>query len=219
MKKNGKEKLWLKDVNKIFGWAIHSVRKKKQNQSFKVKEAGGDRAEIEAEIQLLKSMVFRKEEALLNPDYVEKCLDPFMRSFEKGGLTLVNPRHFDYGAMVMRKVSEAVTTTKLKRDLSVTRCEKRNLLADKQLLKTFLETTAGHQGLDKQGKKKVLSEILQKVVHCKFSDVMNMVHEQNIARGSEKNVTRAGQTTRGPLDILNAVKEDRKKRCRIPQSK
>ena len=40
--------------------------------------------------------------------------------------------------------------------------------------------------MDKQGKKKVLSEILQKVVNCKFSDVMNMVHEQNIAKGSEK---------------------------------
>ena len=41
MKEKGEEKLGMKDVNKIFGWAIHSVRKKKQNQSFQVKEAGG----------------------------------------------------------------------------------------------------------------------------------------------------------------------------------
>ena len=186
---------------------------------FRVKEAGGDRTYFEAEIEFLKSMVFRKEEALLNPSCVEKCLDPFMRTFDKGGLTLINPKYFDFGAVVIRKVSEAVTTAKLKRDMSVTRCEKKNLLGDQQLFETFLETTEGCQGLDNQGKKNVFSEILDKVVNCKFNDVMNMVHEQNIARGSEKNVTRAGQTTRGPLDILNAVKEDRKKRSTTTKPK
>ena len=92
----------------------------------------------------------------------------------------------------MKKVSEAVTTAKLKRDMSVTRHEKKKLMGDKRLFETLLETTEGHQGLDNQRKKKVFSEILEKVVNCKFNDVMNMVHEQNIARGSEKNVTCAG---------------------------
>ena len=87
------------------------------------------------------------------------------------------------------------------------------------MFETFLETTEGCQWLDNPGKKKVFSEILEKVVNCKFNDVMNMVHEQNIARGSEKNATRAGQTTRGPLDILNAVKEDRKKRSQMTKPK
>ena len=131
-------------------------------------------------------MVFCKEEALLNPDYLEKCLDPFMRSFDKGGLTLINPEYFDFAAIVIRKVSEAVTTTKLKRDMSVTRHKKKKLLGDMQLFESFLEISGGHQRLENQGKKKVFSEILEKVVNCKFNDVMNMVHEQNIARGSEK---------------------------------
>ena len=93
--------------------------------------------------------------------------------------------------------------------------EKKKILGDKQFFETFLETAEGHQGLGIKAKKKGFSEILEKVVNCKFNDVMNMVHEQNIAKGSEKNVARAGQTTRGPLDILNALKEDRKKRSKI----
>ena len=49
-----------KDVNKLFGWAIFSVRKLKQNQSFQLKRDGGDDTLVEKEIQFLKSMTFRK---------------------------------------------------------------------------------------------------------------------------------------------------------------
>ena len=56
----GKE-LDTKDVNKLFGWAIHSVRQLKQNESFQVRQAGGDRTQLEREIQFLKSMVWRKK--------------------------------------------------------------------------------------------------------------------------------------------------------------
>ena len=75
------------------------------------------------------------------------------------------------------------------------------------------------QRLGFETKKKILREILEKVINCKFSDVIDMVHEDSIARGSDKNITCAGKTTRGPLDILNAVKEDRKKRQMKNQSK
>ena len=47
-------------MNKLFAWAIFSVRKLKQNESFKVRQAGGDRMQVEKEIGFLKSMVFRK---------------------------------------------------------------------------------------------------------------------------------------------------------------
>ena len=37
----GKE-IDTKDVNKLFGWAIHSVRQLKQNESFRLRQDGGD---------------------------------------------------------------------------------------------------------------------------------------------------------------------------------
>ena len=64
-----------------------------------------------------------------------------------------------------------------------------------------------------------MREILEKVINCKFSDVIDMVHEDSIARGSDKNITCTGKTTRGPSDLLAAVKEDGKKQRLKQQSK
>jgi len=57
-------------------------------------------------------MVLRVDEMLLNGDHLEDCLGPSERSFDKVGLTPVNPGQFEFGAAVMRKSSHALTITK-----------------------------------------------------------------------------------------------------------
>ena len=111
-------------------------------------------------------------------------------------MTLVGPNHFEFGPSVMNCVSKAMAIETLETDICMTQSAKNRLLKDKDLIKNFLEVTAGQQALDGKAKKKVFKGILQKVINCKFSDVMNVVHEEKIARGSEKNITRAGKTTK-----------------------
>ena len=56
----------------IFGWEIFSVRQLKQNESFKLRQDGGNRAQTEEETQFLKSMVRCKSEALVDKSHCEK---------------------------------------------------------------------------------------------------------------------------------------------------
>ena len=194
-KKMGDKLLNKKDVNKLFGWAIHSVRQKKQKESFKVKENGGDRTQLEKEIQFLKSMIFRKSQALLNEEHCQNHYDSFLRSYDKGGLTLVNPKHFDFGLRVLEWVSEAVTTEKLESTMGVTKQAKDKLLVDKNLIDDFLEVTKDHKELDEEGKLKVLKELLAKLANVKFHDVVSQIGRKKTGRGG-KEITRADLTTR-----------------------
>ena len=59
-------------IRMSINYLVDSVRKVKQNQSFKVRVSGGDRTKLEKEIQFLKSMVFCKNQALLHKQHCEK---------------------------------------------------------------------------------------------------------------------------------------------------
>ena len=76
----------------------------------------------------LKRMVFFKNEALLDKKCVEKHHDLFLRSCDKGGIKLVNPKHFGFGLKVIKLVSEAVIVVKLEISHSVTKSDKEKLL-------------------------------------------------------------------------------------------
>ena len=146
---------------------------------------------------------------------MEKNWDSFLRGYDKGGLTLVKPSHFDFGMRVMECVSEAVNPEKLESTQDVTKSAKEKLLSDVKLIEKFLEVTNDHKGLDDKGKLKVLRELLAKLANVKFHDVVTQVGRKKTGRGA-KEVTRADLTTRGALDALagkkEAVKKDRMKR-------
>ena len=132
-----------------------------------------------------------------------------MRSYDEDGLTPVNPKHFDFGFKVIKWVSEAVTTAKLGSNLDVTKIEREMLLENKQLQQEFLELTESHKALDKEGKLKILRQLLQKVANVKFHDVVTVVGRRKTGRGT-KEAPRAEETTRGRVDLIALKKKTKK---------
>ena len=47
-------------------------------------------------------------------EYLDKHYDYFMRSANRGYLTLVAIKYFEFGSLLIEKVSEGLTQTKLK---------------------------------------------------------------------------------------------------------
>ena len=79
-KKGGEALLGIQDVNKIFGWAIFDLRRIKTKHMHKHEEGRDTRIELQMEIDFLRSMMFYREEAMLDQAYMEKCYDIFMRT-------------------------------------------------------------------------------------------------------------------------------------------
>ena len=122
----------------------------------------------------------------------------------------MNPKHFDFGLEVMRRLSEAVTVEKLGSSLGVTREEKEKLLNDEKLKVKFLEVTEDHIELEDEEKLKVLRQILGKVANVKFHDVVMQVGRMKTGRGGSE-VSCALEVTRGRIEVIALNKEERKK--------
>ena len=202
--------LGIQDVNKIFGWAIFDLRRIKTKHMHKHEEGSDTRIELQMEIDFLRSMMFYREEAMLDQAYMEKCYDIFMRTWDRGGLTLVNTKYFDFGKNLMKEVSTALTKTKLQSNLNVCESAKKELLADKELFGNFCTISKNYKELLKKTRKKIFEELMEKVVNVKFSDVMRTVREDETTRGSEKKPT--DLNTRTFLESLNAMKEYKKRK-------
>ena len=73
-----------------------------------------------------------------------------------------------------------------------------------------MKVTEGHKALGKEGKLKVLKQLLEKVANVKFHDVVSLVGRRKTGRGA-KEPTRAEETTRGAVDLLALKKKKWKK--------
>ena len=111
---------------------------------------------------------------------------------------------------MIKLVNEAVTAAKLGSVLNVTKSEKWMLLENDQLKEEFLKMTEDHKALGKEGKLKVLKQLLGKVANVKFHDVVTQVGRRKTGRGA-KEATRAEETTRGAVDLLALKKKKWKK--------
>ena len=64
-----------------------------------------------------------------------------MRSTNRGYLTLVTINYFEFGSLLMKKVSEGLTQTKMKNNLGASEKGKKSILNDKELLNSFLKAS------------------------------------------------------------------------------
>ena len=55
------------------------------------------------EIEFLSNTSTHAEEALLSDSYLCKCCDSFLRSSNRGFMTLVSVKHFDFGVELIEK--------------------------------------------------------------------------------------------------------------------
>ena len=78
-------------------------------------------------------------------------------------------------------------------------------------MEEFLKLTESHKELEDEGKLKVLRQLLGKVANVKFNDVVTIVGRRKTGRGAGV-LSRTLEETRGKVETIALIKEDRKKR-------
>ena len=171
-KKEGTEKpLHVRDVNLMFGWAIFHLRLIKIREKIKEHVDNEKTEKLTNEIEFLSNMRIYAEEALLSESYLDKCYDSFLRSSNRGFMTLVSEEYFDFGVELMKKVSSSLTVEKLQNDLDVTATAKQSILQDDELIRIFLKCSEENTCLEEaEEKKNIYYALVGKVVNARFSE-------------------------------------------------
>lgn len=198
-----------RDVNKIFGWSIYHLRKQKIRKMASQDLPQPTRHMLKKELDFLETMIFHKEDALLDETYMAKSYDVFMRSFDRGGLTLVNPQYFDLGVKIMKRVSTSYTRDDLVGSMGVTKLSKEKVVNDEGLIQHFQNVSKDYEELDVNERKVIFQELMKKVVNAKYTDVVNVAKADFTSRGSKDNPT--AFSTRQKLEAMNENKGKGKK--------
>ena len=156
------------------------------------------------EIMFLESMRFKKNDAIKNLEYVRKCYDSVIRSYDRGDLSLVNEYYFEIWNKVMRKTASVLSVEKLNNNLNFTQLAKSEVKDDKKLIDEFLKVSSIFKEIDDDRKKKVFSELVEKILNATFSDRMRIYREDNTSRGSRNKSNNLG--LRQNLDALTSKK-------------
>ena len=201
----GKE-LHVRDVNLIVGWAIFHLRRKKIiHLRREDNEDSVNGLKLKNEISFLSHMRMYAEEALLSQSYLDKCYDSFLRSSNRGFMTLVSEEYFAFGVEAIKKVSSALTGEKLQNQLQTTQKEKQRILNDKSLLDLFMDCSANNNHLDGEEEKKIIFyELMEKIVNARFSEEIRAYKEEFTTRGSKNKKTNL--TLRKTLDVIGSKK-------------
>eukprot|EP00536_Pseudo-nitzschia_multiseries_P004291 jgi/Psemu1/9647/gm1.9647_g len=172
-KERGKKKhIDLRDANKILGWAIFHLRLKKIQMINSIEEEESENGlQLRKEIDFLSSMRFYAEEALQSQVYLDKCYGSFLRSSNRGRLTLVNEQYFHFGVMLMKKVLASVDQQKLDNDPYVTANANDDILKNDELLEVFLDCSKGNVYLGKLSSEqnKIFAELVDKLINASFT--------------------------------------------------
>ena len=97
-----------RDVNVILGWAIFHLRWGFINDLENLVEKSEKEEMLQTNIEFLSSMRIYAEEAMLQQEYLDTYYDSFMRSANRGFLTLVTIKYFEFGSLLMVKVTEGL---------------------------------------------------------------------------------------------------------------
>eukprot|EP00536_Pseudo-nitzschia_multiseries_P014605 jgi/Psemu1/215285/e_gw1.735.4.1 len=160
------------------------------------------------EIDFLSSMRFYAEESLQSQVYLDKwCYDSFLRSSNRGRLSLVNEQYFHFGVMLMKKVSASVDQEKLGNDSDVTANAKDDILKNDELLEVFLDCVHVAKAMftwELSEKKKIFAELIDKVINARFSEEIRPYREKHTVRGTKYKGTNL--TMREEIDVIGLRK-------------
>ena len=211
MVRNESEPLPVRDVNQIFGWAIFNTRlglieKKRKEFEGSIKEI-----KLTNQINFLSEMRMYASEAVLSDDYVEKYYDLFLRSTDRGYMTLVREKYCGFGLQLMDKLSRLVTQQKLKLEHEVVKKAKISILEDIELKETFLDCCESDIYLvGEKEKMEMFVVLVTKTANARFSDELRAFRQANTVRGCKKTVT--GQSLRAGFKgrVVTAINLEKK---------
>ena len=164
---------------------------------------------LDKEINFIESMTFTKAQAIQDPICRQHCRNSFLEAWDRGRLTLVNPKFFDFGVEVVTLVATNFSMRKMKTDIDMATSANKDIMEDQPLWDMFLETSKDFTHLNKRWKKKVCLEILLKVKNVTSCDVINVFRQENTVRGSKNKETQLA--LHQDLDSMSAAAKKKSK--------
>ena len=132
-----------------------------------------------------------------------------MGSANRGYLTLVTIKYFEFGSLLMEIISEGLTQTKLKNNLGASEKGKKSILNDKEISQSFLKASEDNEHLKSvDDRTKIFKLLVDKVVNATFSEEFQAYKEEYTVKGGKNKETNL--TLRGSLDSLGTKGEKRK---------
>ena len=104
----------------------------------------------------------------------------------------------------MRKTESVLSFEKLNNNLNFIQLAKSEVKDDKKLIDEFLKVSSIFKEIDDDRKKKIFSELVEKILNATFSDRMRIYREDNTSRGSRNKSNNLG--LRQNLDALTSKK-------------
>ena len=104
-----------------------------------------------------------------------KYYDCFLRSTNRGFMTLMNENYFEFGFKLMKKVALALTKFKLESDIDAAEKGKKEIMNDADLWDEFLQISLKHNNQflkEEKSIKCLYLELIEKTVNARFSDRM-----------------------------------------------
>jgi hypothetical protein len=110
---------------------------------------------------------------MLDDDFMKNCYDPDLQKVNQGFLTLVAPRYFEFGRVLLGSVASSVNQERFaQQGVNMAKIAKRSLSTHTGLLNRFLECASTFEFLPRHKQIKLYERLLEKIVNVKINDEM-----------------------------------------------
>jgi hypothetical protein len=192
-----------KEVQLYFGWAMSRV--------IKHYEQTGETSR--SELLFVDSMSMDHNDAITDPDYLQKSYPPIVELLNRGGLTLVAAPYFDFGMALLEKIRESFSLKTI--ETEGTECIKvayEALDSDEDLCSKFVECNNEYrQDVGDDFIKDVYQTLMTKTFHARAGVVTDLFKQMSTSRYAEGAVDVALREGLKILAKRNPLKQQVKK--------
>ncbi|KAL7534523.1 hypothetical protein ACHAWF_004856 [Thalassiosira exigua] len=183
------------EVNRFVGWAIASAKDK-----FKMSSRERDDNCWAA----LRGMMVREGD--IDDEYLFECYDINMAVMNRGGLTLVDRKFFNWAKQVMSVVRQEYTVQRVGRDPKHSFAQKKRLvMSNRSLFNLFRALFRKHSLGSDDSCDKVFKVILSKTIHARFGVVWKKWTEMNVKKNHQVDF-------RTKLKAASSMKSEKKRK-------
>jgi aryl carrier-like protein len=191
------------EVTDFFGWAIHSLRRVLSREYERIQELKWNTSctleEEEQMIRFLDSMRIFHTQAILDEEYLRDFYPPCHQLTNKGWLSLVTKPFFPFARYLLKEIRLIVDVDQWRRrGNGVIETAAKTLEENETLTVLFLDA-AKTSSLDEKWKRKIMSELVFKVLHARSAAEHNKYKEQHTNREAKGAIT---SSFRGELKVL-----------------
>jgi hypothetical protein len=182
-----------KHVNNVVGWAIHSVYNRIRDSSSSMKFNGKhgvsmneekSLARVQQQLEFIDNMRFFDEDALQDTSYLSNCYDVELQAKNRGRLSLVAPKYFEWAKKVLTFVGRYASKDNLRAHGNGFAKSVKDALREEggDIMECFLDSSQDYLTLSVVGKIKIHDMVVEKVMNAKLNDVIRAYNSDQLGR-------------------------------------